>query len=109
MNKNDNLIFTGTFKKFTKKYCKVNNVGVLYGCRKERRARKMNEKLRITLLKYSECDVMVFNKSQKMLFRGKGQSLLSMLSGGYYANKKVNEVFEYVEQEKITSVDIILK
>ena len=61
----------------------------------------MNEKLRITLLKYSECDVMVF--------RGKGQSLLSMLSGGYYTNKKVKEVFEYVEQEKITSVDIILK
>lgn len=69
-----------------------------------------NEKLRLVLLAYNECEVMVFNKSEKMLFKGNGQDLLGMLGAGYYADKKVKEISEYQNEQGITtSVDIILK
>lgn len=69
-----------------------------------------NEKLRLVLVAYNECDVVVFSKSEKMLFKGNGQNLLSMLGAGYYADKKVKEIFEYQDENGIiTSVDLILK
>nr|DAX93261.1 MAG TPA: hypothetical protein [Caudoviricetes sp.] len=69
-----------------------------------------NEKLRLVLLAYNECDVMVFSHSEKMLFKGNGQDLLSMLGAGYYADKRVKEIFGYQDENGIiTSVDIILK
>lgn len=52
MNKSDNLIFISTFKKFTKKYCKVNSVGILYGCQEEQATSQKEDTNMLTIKKW---------------------------------------------------------
>jgi len=78
--------------------------------KKKEEEKIMNDTLNTVLSNYEEIEVMVFNKSEKMLFKGNGQNLLSMLGAGYYADKKVKQIDEIVTDDGIIlSVDIILK